>query len=390
VVSPVYDYMAAVIVITAIFMTCVVIVPYVNLRNLLAVDQQQLGNTALNTLNSMLSDTGDPTKWGSEVNGTFYFQPNTVERFGLASTTHSTSYLLDADKVQRLDVNNSLGFLHYDEMRTLLKLQNYGFQFRITPIFSVTNLDGTKIEASHSPINEEALEQGVLEYAIRVSYMNGPPINNATVLATAIFTSQALGAGTGNKSIGPVWTDISGTCRQNCTLVTPPDVLTSVIVTLRVNVAEIATLVVAFGKNAQAIININVVGDTVVLTEPTGAPSGAMEIKAIYVQESQNAPWLLYQGQGPSKDRFYTGNGLLLWNRTFLGLSNYDAVTLLLRINDNGQEIVVAGPDRNLLACSACEYGEPVENASAAFMLQRNVVMMGMTCVAELWLWKES
>lgn len=388
--SPVYDYMAAIVVITAIFVTCVVIVPYVNLRNLLAVDQQQLRNTALNTLNTVLLDTGDPTNWGSEVNGTFYFQPNIVERFGLASATHSTSFLLDPDKVQRLDVNNSLGFLHYDEMRALLRLQNYGFQFRITPIFSVTNLDGTKIDESNSPINKEALEQGVLEYAIRVSYLNGPPINNATVLATAMFTSQALGAGTGNKSIGPVWTDISGTCRQNCTLVTPPDVLTSVIVTLRVNVAEIATLVVAFGKNAQAIIDINVVGDTVVFTEPIGAPFGAMEIKAIYVQESQDAPWLLYLGQGPSKDRFFTGNGqLLLWNRTFLGLSDYDAVTLLLRINDNGQEIVVAGPDRNLLARSACEYGEPVENTNGAFMLQRNVMMMGMTCVAELRLWKE-
>jgi hypothetical protein len=391
VVSPAYDYMVAIIVVGAIFVGCVIVVPHVNLRNLLAVDQQQLRNTALNTLNAILLDTGHPTDWGSEVNETFYFQPGIVERFGLANAKHSTLYVLDQDKVQRLDTNNPLGFLNYDQLRALLNLQNHGFHFRIIPPFNVTNLDGTKIDENHDPINKEALETGVLEYGVKVSYSDGRPIHNATILATVIFTSIALGSDTGTKPLGSAWTNISGTCRQNCTLVIPPDELTSVIVTLRVSVAEIATIVVAFGENPQTIVDINMAGDTVVLTEPKGNPNAAIEIRAIYVQGSQGTPWLLYKGQGPPEDKFNTGNGQQsLWNRTFSGLSGYDPILLLLHINKNGQEIVVAGPHRNLSGYSACEYGRPVESATEAVKLQRNVIIAGTTYTVELWLWKES
>jgi hypothetical protein len=187
-VNIVYDHIVAILVVGVIFVSSVILVPHVNLRNLLAVDQQQLRNLALNVFNTLLLDTGYPANWGSQVNETFYFHSSVVERFGLASAEGSTFYMLDPDKVKRLDTANPLGFLSYEEMRALLELQNYGFHFRIIPPFNVTNVDGTKIDENHSPINGEALDEGVLEYAIKVSYLDGRPLHNATISATAIFT----------------------------------------------------------------------------------------------------------------------------------------------------------------------------------------------------------
>lgn len=401
-VNAVYDHIVAIIVVSVIFVSSVIIVPHVNLRNLLAVNQQQLRNTALNTFNAMLLDTGYPADWGSRVNETFYFHSSVVERFGLASVTPSTFYMLDPDKVQRLDTVNPLGFLSYEEMRALLGLKNYGFHFKIIPPFNVTNVNGIKIDENHSPINKEALEEGVLEYAVKVSYLDGRPIYNATVLATAIFTWKGKGSegGFNYTSLLPVRTDILGICRQNVTLLTDGHnggngdyELTSLIVILRINVANVATLVVTFGENPGTIVDINMVSDTIVLTEPKGAPNAAIELKAIYVYGSQETPWLLYEGQGPPDDKFNTGKGQhSLWNRTFPGLHDYDPNILvfhLWNVEEGREEIVVAGPYRNLMGYTVFTYGGPVENAAAAVKLQRNVIIAGMTYTAELWLWKE-
>jgi hypothetical protein len=202
-------------------------------------------------------------------------------------------------------------------------------------------------------------------------------------------------------SLPPAYTDVLGICRQNVTLINDGHngdgngdyELTSVMVILKINVAEVATSVVTFAEKPEPIVDINMVGDTIVLTEPKGAPNAAVELKAIYVYGSQGTLWLLYEGQGPPDDKFNTGQGQhFLWNRTFPGLHDYNPTVLvfhLWNIEEGREEIVVAGPYRNLMGYTVFEYGGPIKNAAAAVKLQRNVIIAGMTYTAELWLWKE-
>jgi len=122
----------------------VVVVPNLSYVNLLYVDQQQLRNMALETMKAILLQTGFPTNWGSEDP----FNQDNVSRFGLAYAESSSSYVLDSDKVQRLVVDNPVGYVEYDKMRELLGLEGYEFSISILPPFNVT------IEENNNLFNE--------------------------------------------------------------------------------------------------------------------------------------------------------------------------------------------------------------------------------------------
>jgi hypothetical protein len=94
--NPVYDHIAAMVIIGLIFVGAVVVLPALNMRDLLSMEQLRLRNTAINVLNSILLDAGYPNDWGLRVNGTFYFEADAVKRFGLASQATSNFYVLDA------------------------------------------------------------------------------------------------------------------------------------------------------------------------------------------------------------------------------------------------------------------------------------------------------
>jgi hypothetical protein len=61
----VYDHIVATLIIGVIFVGAVVVLPAMSFVNIQAVDQQQLRNTAINLLNAMLLEPGEPNTWGS-------------------------------------------------------------------------------------------------------------------------------------------------------------------------------------------------------------------------------------------------------------------------------------------------------------------------------------
>ena len=163
----IYDHLTAVIITGALFVAAVIAVPTLSYVNLLYVDQQQLRNVALETLKTILLDTGYPLDWGSDGN---------MERFGLALSESSSSYVLDPDKVQWLVENNSSEWLEYETVRQMLGLQGYGFNFKIMPPFKVTIED----------LSEPGLEN--LHFVVTVTSNDGTPIPNADVKAIILHS----------------------------------------------------------------------------------------------------------------------------------------------------------------------------------------------------------
>jgi hypothetical protein len=401
-VNAVYDHIIAIIVIGAVFVGAVVALPAMSFVNIRAVDQQQLRNVALNVFNAMLLDTGEPVDWGSK--DPFYMDDPRVKRFGLASAQDSTFYVLDPDKVQRLVESNPLNYINYSRVRELLGLQGYGFGLRIIPPFNVTKEDETPITPTNSPANITGPNKDILQYAVKVKYLDGRPIPNAASLAIIVYTDGKKFNITGPCSN---WTDALGVCRDNIKLEFAP---TSWTVILRVSVADVATLIVTFGKTPK-IIDINMVGDQIILTKPKDPSNAAVNVTSVYAIGEQNLLWLLYEGQGPPYDKFNTGEGspFRLWpppnhpthpNGIFPGLSSYNPTILIFNLETSikkddewkpgYQEIMVAGPYQNLLGYTVFQYGGSPKGGSASVRLQRSVIISGMTYIVELTLWKES
>ena len=82
-VTATYEHIVIILLVGVIFVGTVVALPAINQPTFQAIDQQQLKNTALNVLNSMLLGVGSPANWGSD--------PSTVvEEFGLAHSTQKS------------------------------------------------------------------------------------------------------------------------------------------------------------------------------------------------------------------------------------------------------------------------------------------------------------
>jgi len=385
-VSAVYDHLLAIIIVGIMFVSAVVVLPVLSLANMKAVDQQQLQNTALNVFNAMLLDTGQPVDWGSIR----YFQKNDprVQRFGLASQFSSGFFILDPDKVQRLVVTNPLNYCDYNRVRQLLGLQGYGFRFRIVPPFNVTFLSIT-------------LVGDILTYMAKVNYLDGGAIPNAVSEATIVYTD---GKDYFNiTQSGTVTTDALGVCEGSVQLgISNPDYYT---VTLRVTVADVATLVVTSGQNFNnTIARINIVYDTVILTswkDPPDynvPPNDNVWINDIVAFGSDGSLWMLYQGDKSGGDNmFNSGSGPFeRWDSTFWGLHNFQPVVLIFNfwavdpVTGQGRRqvlIMMAYPE--LFGTTIFEYGGSPRSMGATVKVQRSVVISSMTYTAELWLWKE-
>lgn len=384
-VNAVYDHIIAILVVGAMFVGAVVILPTMSFANLQAVDQQQLRNTALNVFNAMLLDTGEPTNWGSM--DPFYINDPRVKRFGLASAPDSTFYVLDPDKVQRLVEGNPLNYCDYNRVHELLGLQNYGFSLRIIPPFNVTNVDGTPI-STKSPIT---INDEELSYAVKVSYLDGIPIPNALVWATIVYTNESDFAITAHPSVS---TDALGVCRDTATLSFEPR---HVVIVLRVTVADVVTLIVAFGTTPpDDIAKINFAGDTITLTMPDATPRGARWIDNIIPISNQEDLQFLYNGTRSKYDKLNYGS-LKVWSKNFNGLKNRNPVVFIFNFwtvtgdGEGRQVVIIAGPYQNLLGYTVFEYGGGSPKSSGGSVkIQRSVIISGMTYIAELLLWKES
>lgn len=387
--NAVYDHIIAILVVGMIFVGAVVILPTMSFANLQAVDQQQLRNTALNVFNAMLLDTGQPVSWGSIRD--FKMNDPRVQRFGLASAQDSTFYVLGPDKVQRLVVGNPLNYCDYNRVRELLGLQNYGFHLRIIPPFNVTFLSPPSVTPC------------CLNYKVRVAYLDGTPIPNAQTYATVVYTkgkdyfniTQSGPVGTNSMGIGEGAVELG---------IADPDYY---MVTLRVTVADVATLVATSGDTLNnTIADMNVVYDTLILTstkEPPDynePPNENVWILDIIAIGSQGSLWHLFTGTKAGQgNKFNTGQGSFeLWYDLFPGLHDFEPVVFIFNfwavdpITGHGRQqvlIVMAYPD--ILGTSIFDYGGSLESVrGAAVKVQRSVIISSMTYTAELWLWKES
>ncbi len=379
------DHVMAIVIVGVLFTGAILILPSLSYLNLQTVDQQQLRNMALNVYNELLLDTGTPTNWGSLSD--FRSNDPRVLRFGLASAEDSRFYVLDPDKVQRLVVGNPLGEIEYSTAKQLLGLEGYEFNLKIIPPFNVT-------------FSSVSVVGDTLSYRANVFYLDGSPIPNAKAYAKAIYSK---GSTFNVSQSGPVETTAMGVCIGNVKLsVTTPDFY---VVTLRVTVADVATLIVTskqyFENN---ICNVNIVGDEVILTttkEPpyNQPPNENVWIMNILAIDSQGTIWDLYRGTKSGQDnKFNSGAGAFeLWRKEFVGLHGSDPVLMVFNfwaidpITGNGRQMVIvtlAYP--NLLGNTIFSYGVKPLPSKAVVNVQRSVTISGMTYTSELWLCKES
>jgi hypothetical protein len=386
-VGELYDYMIGIVVVGVIFTSAVFAVPAISYVNLLQVNQQQFRNTALNVFNAMLLGTGSPSDWGS----TFPFDQNNVEAFGLDLSEESSLYVLDTDKLQRLD-KESPGFIEYPYVRELLRLEEYGFSLSIFRPYTVDwDLQINKDSSS-------------VWFAVNVTRSEDRrPIPNAQVSVTILCTARNP-----DKVDEPLvnvtrpntlFTDALGRCEGTQSIQIPPGyTIETAIATMRITVAGISTIVVAQQEErVQNIMKINTFGDNIVLSfrgELTNT-SSARWVLGVMAYNYDETLTEVYPGGDGNEDKITEGYGYVFWNNTFPGLKAMDPALLLFLVDvtlgkGGRQTYIVAGPFSLWESSEILSFGPDSEQFSnVAIKLRRFVVFSGMTYIAELTLWKE-
>lgn len=383
-----FDHMIGLVITGIIAVSAVIVIPNLSYVNLLYVDQQQLRNIALDTLKTMLLDAGYPANWGL----TYNFDSDQVERFGLALAESSSFYVLDPNKVQRLVIGNPAGFIEYEDIHTELRLQGYAFNFQIISPFKVI-VNDEDFDGESNSITLEDLIEGV---EVLVTYNAGSPIPKALVEATLLYVTKADDFYTvkaGNS------TDALGKCTMKPDIGDPDDI-TDFIMVFKVTVAGVTTVTSSYaeGFENQHIMNASIVGDNITISIPEGpgwekGSSGVRWVKSV-LAVCEDGIWNIYNGTkeddmiqwSDSKDDWG-------WNRLFSGLSYLNPLFLIFNLNvPNPRRLVLfLGPDPNWLGSRVAAYGDPTGGgASSAVKVQRDVIISGMTYIAELTLWKES
>jgi len=401
-----YDYIIGLVITGMLFISAVIVVPNVSYVNLLYVDQQQLRNVALETLKAMLLDTGYPVNWGSIEDEKF--DPNSSEdlqRFGLASSAGGSFYVLDPNKVQRLDMEKQSPYWNcvgYNRVRDLLGLEGYGFSLSILPPFNVTISDKS-FNFTKQPYS--------VGFKVKVLRHDGRPLANAAVHTTIIYSVK--NETTGNVTVTgipspPVFTDSLGRREINIQLAPLEDGgIKDVTAVLRVTVADIATVVSIYHSvsNLAEIIKIGYIGDTVTLAIPEEAypfdqPNEAdwvCNVAAYYDQEDIQD---MYSGGTPDTDKITWGQGYKTWNRNMPGIQSSNPALMILVIScvpkgegDKGKgmgrtPILIVCPGPNYVEPKVLQFGGKPQGTTVK--VQRNVLISGMKHIAEITLWKES
>jgi len=382
-----YDYMIGLIITGMLFISAVIVVPNLSYVNLLYVDQQQLRNTALEALKAMLLDPGYPPDWGSQDP----FDEGDIQRFGLAHASSDSFYILNPDKVSRLVLDNPAGHVGYETIRDRLKLQGYGFNLRIISPFNVTVNDG-------GPVDLTTMRSGV---RVLVAHNNdGRPIPNAVVKTKILYTKSK--DSTQFYWAAPVsnTTDALGRCMIKNV---DPDFQTAnvfdFILVLTVTVADLATITATYMQGFhQQVANASIIGDTVKLWIPENAipneqPMGErriMNVVSVTMADVSN----IYTGGDPTEDKMTWGSGYSYWTQQLPWLSYEEPSFLIFNVwvslgHGQGRPFVLfLGPGPSWRGCRVLNYGGTPQGTTAR--VQRNVIISGMTYLAEMILWKES
>lgn len=378
-----YDYMTALIIVGALFVGAVIVIPNVSYLNLLYVDQQQLRNVALRVLKTMLLDTGYPSNWGSGGD----FNPDAVERFGLALSDSSSFHVLDPDKVERLVVDNPLGYLEYERVRDLLELQGYGFSMRVLPPFNVAL--------------ENLTEGRSLKFNVATTTSSDQkPIPNAVVRAFIVYPYY-VGKSGDTEKYSLQYVQIMNTTDElgkGVIEYTIPDSIDTKKMSHRMavfqtTVADVATVTTAFlDPIPNDIAEVNMVNDELVITQPDSTPKDARWILNVAVLTGDG---LMTFYNGTQDDKLNWGE-MDRWSKNFSGLKSMEPVFLIGNIyavekGEGRKGLLVVGPHPNYLGSRVTEFGDAFDSGAqgSSVKLQRAVNISGMTYIVELMLWKE-
>lgn len=382
-----YDHIMAVTIVGALFLVAVVEVPNISYVNLLYVDQQQVRNIALDTLKTMLLDTGYPENWGS----TNDFDSEKVERFGLALAGSASSYVLDPNKVQRLIVGNSAGFIKYEDIRAKLKLQGYGFTFRIIPPFKVI-VNDEDFDGESNPLGLDDLVQGI---EVFVANNAGQPVPKALVYATLVCllndVEHTLYVAKASNSTNPV-----GKCTIKPDIPTGSSGILDFVIVFKVTVADVTTITSSYfeGFSEQRVINASIVGDNITLSIPEGPgwekdSAGARWVNNVAIV-NENEVWNMYKGTKSNDDKITWGGTYWGWSMMFSGLSYSNPLFMIfsLSVPNPRRSFLFMGPEANSKGFRVVSCGDP-KGASPIVTAQRCVIISGMVYTAELTLRKE-
>jgi len=372
-----YDHMTAVIIVGALFVAAVFVIPNISYVNLLYVDQQQLRNVALGVLKTMFLDTGYPSNWGSSED----FNPDNVERFGLAFSNTSSPYVLDPDKVQRLVDGDPLGYLEYEKVCQLLGLQGYGFSMRILAPFNVTL--------------EDLSQDRNLKFNVTSTFIDRKPIPNAFVNAFIVYSYHEGGSEYSIKYVQlKSTTNELGKCTVEYTIPGSVDAkISHRIAIFRTTVADVATVTnVYMDYVPNDLAEVNLVNDEVILTQPDSDPNDARWIENMVVF-TKDGLVSLYNGTDDDKLNYGSKN---LWSKNFKGLKSSGPVLIIANIyaveKQQGRGgFLAVGPYPNYMGSRVLQHGSPLESGSvgSSIKIQRSVNISGMTYIAELTLWNE-
>ncbi len=381
-VGELYDYIVSIVVVGIIFVSGVLAVPAISYVNLLHVDEQQLRNTALNVFDAILLGSGSPADWGS----TFPFNQSDVSTFGLAYAGESSLYVLDTDKVQRLD-EDSPGYIKYEYVQDLLELKDYGFSLNILRPFAVDwNFNKTT---------------SYVWFAVNVTRsQDGRPIPNAEVVSTIIYSAKNETDEEAEPLVGlttpkSAFTNVLGRCEGNETIEIPDGLtLVRAVAVLRVTVAGMSTIVVAEEDESTHVMKVSTFGDNITISfrNESVPTSGARWIENVMMY-SEGTLMKIYEGT--SEEKITWGYGYLQWFKTFLGLNAINPPLLIFTVSvpvkgEGRIPVIVTGPFSFWDSSRIFSFGSDSEQSgNVALKLRRYVVLSDMTYIAELTLWKE-
>jgi len=131
-----YEYLFAAIIIVAILLSSSTMIGTISEPSRSTSEKEQLKVAAQKLIAQILLDPGDPSDWGSNVD----INESYLKAFGLAKHGETTreAYVLDPDKVLRLDNNNPLPTSPSSVINMLNLGNDYGFALRIYPALTLS------------------------------------------------------------------------------------------------------------------------------------------------------------------------------------------------------------------------------------------------------------
>lgn len=177
----IYEYLFAAVMIAVILVSSSTMISTISEPARTTSEKEQLKVAAQKLMAQILLDPGEPVDWGADVN----IKPEDLKVFGLAKYGETRdAYIMDRDKVLRLDSNNPL-YIPPSAAVNLLNLGiEYGFALEIHPALNVgvsqtSNLDKYEVMVK-SPYGEIPIVSASV--TAKIYYLNSGEIASTKTL----------------------------------------------------------------------------------------------------------------------------------------------------------------------------------------------------------------